>query len=215
MEKLYHQRPTQACATPAPSRSQPASSAESFRRGSSPPHFSRTYFAKMRTLRESPYTSQRGTHRVSSSRFSLCQVLQRLLSRLIACRFLDALLPNAVVFFGEIVPPLSDSNSCHTGVLTLPTSQLGQIVRSRQPAVAFLANVLRENAYSPRVALHVTNLHSTTGTRARRRLHASNQPARPLRVLACSLGGSIACVASRRPGATRYGDFSSILFTVR
>ena len=143
MEKLYHQYPTATCATPAPSRSQPASSAESFRRGSWPPHFSRTYFAKMRTLRESPYTSQRGTHRVSSSRFSLCQVLQRLLSRLIACRFLDALLPNAVVFFGEIVPPLSDLNLCHNGVLTLPTSQRGPIFLPRQ-----LAAVFRYDAYA-------------------------------------------------------------------
>src|SRR6056300_1941440 len=100
------------------------------------------------------------------SRLALCQVPQRLLSRLIACRFLDALLPSAVVFAGEIVPPLSDWNSCHTGALTLPTSQLGQIFFSRQPAAAFLANVLRENAYSPRVAPHVTNRHSTTVPRA-------------------------------------------------
>ena len=58
MEKSYHHCPTRTRATPASSRSQPASSAKSVCRGSRPRHSSRTYFAKMRTLRESPSTSR-------------------------------------------------------------------------------------------------------------------------------------------------------------
>jgi hypothetical protein len=69
---------------------------------------------------------------------ALCQVLQRVLSRLIGCRFLDALLPIAVVSAGEIVPPFSDSNLCHNGVLMCPTSQRGPIFLPRQLAAAFL-----------------------------------------------------------------------------
>ena len=74
---------------------------------------------------------------------ALYQVLQRALSLLIGCRFLDALLPIAVVFDGEIPPPVSDLNLCQIGVLMFPTSQLGHIALPRQLAVACLANVLR------------------------------------------------------------------------
>jgi hypothetical protein len=63
------------------------------------------------------------------SRRALCQVLQRLLSRLIECRFLDALLPLASVFAAEIRQPLSDSsNLCQNGALMCPTSQLDRLV---------------------------------------------------------------------------------------
>src|SRR6056300_1565578 len=76
------------------------------------------------------------------SRLALCQVPQRLLSRLIACRFLDALLPSAVVCDGEIVPPLAHWNSCYIGALMVPSLELGAIFLSRQLTIAFLLNVL-------------------------------------------------------------------------
>ena len=87
----------------------------------------------------SPLQSLTVSHR------ALCQVPQRVLSRLIGCRFLDALLPSAVVSAGEIPPPVSDFNLCHTGAFTLPTSQRGHFACSRQPAATCLANVRREN----------------------------------------------------------------------
>ena len=72
------------------------------------------------------------------SHLALCQVPQRLLGRLIGCRFRDALLPFAFVHGGESVPPMSDCNLCHIGVLMFPTSQRGHIVDSRQLTAAFL-----------------------------------------------------------------------------
>ena len=38
----------------------------------------------------------------------------------------------------------------------VPSLELGAIFLSRQLTMAFLLNVLRKNAYSPRVTLHVT-----------------------------------------------------------
>ena len=119
-------------------------------------------------LRKNAY-SPRVTFHVTITMVSLLarrQVLQRLLGLrvVVACRGLDdALLPSAVVFGGETVPPMADSNACCPGALTVPSLELVAIFVSRQLTIAFLLNVLRKDDDFSSI-LHTVSVTDMFGT---------------------------------------------------